>query len=130
MRASSTIGLDDSSAIEANALYRARVDVLRRPDVDRKILGVVVHGIGEQGVGSTLKSVVNEVFPLIRKRIDDQASLAVKPLDEGDPAEVTIWFRDRVANQVYELRFLEVWWAQAFEPVSLINFLVGLFGLP
>lgn len=104
---------------------------LQRPGVDRKILGLVVHGIGEQPRGWSLKHMVNGFLPLIRCRIDPNASLAAKPMDEGGPAEVFIWFRDQSRNEVYELRFIEVWWAQTFGPLSLGDFIAGLwdFGL-
>lgn len=114
----------------AQAAARARP--LRRVDVDHRLLGLVVHGIGEQPIGSTLKHVVNEFLPLIRARLDPEASVAAKPLDEGDPAEAYIWFRVRKREEgqekgeSYELRFFEVWWARAFLPPSFGEFVLGL----
>ena len=118
-------------SIQSQAAARARP--LQRPGVDHKLLGLVVHGIGEQAIGSTLKHFANGFLPLIRARIDPEASIAAKPLDEGDPAEVRIWFRKKAENEnandeVYEIRFFEVWWAQAFDPPSLGGFISGLLG--
>jgi hypothetical protein len=109
---------------EADALGHA----LGRPGVDHKLLGLVVHGIGEQPVGSTVKQVAWEFLPLARG-IDQEATIAAKPVDEGDPAEVRIRFHGP-NQELYELRFLEVWWAQAFEPPSFGAFLKGLWDFP
>ena len=106
---------------EADALGHA----LERPGVDHKLLGLVVHGIGEEPVGSTVKHMAKEFLPLARG-IDQEATIAAKPVDEGDPAEVRIRFRGP-NQELYELRFLEVWWAQAFEPPSFGAFLKGLW---
>jgi hypothetical protein len=113
---------------EAEIKFRAQLDALRRPRVDRKIIGIVIHGMGEQAVGFTLKQMINEFLRLVRRRIDCQASVSVKPVDEGDPAEGYIWFQDPATRDVYELRFLEVWFAKAFEPISLGSFIGGLVG--
>jgi len=113
---------------EAAAQAVAQVSPFQRPDVDRKFLGLVVHGTGDQPVGSMLRHVASEFLPLIRKRFDPKAGIAAKPLDEGDPAEVRIWFRDRTKDEVYELRFVEVWWSHAFEAISLGGFIAGLWG--
>jgi hypothetical protein len=109
---------------KAEAMQTRRLE-LQRPDVDRKLLGLVVHGIGEQPRGWSLKHMANEFLPLIRSRIDPLASLAAKPMDEDGPAEVFIWFRDQIRNEVYELRFIEVWWSHTFVPLSLGDFISG-----
>jgi hypothetical protein len=116
-------------APEAEALAKAQAEraTLQDPRVHRKAIGLVVHGIGEQPIGFSLEHVAEQFLPLIRARIDRQASLSVKPLDEGDPAEVFLWFRDSKQNCVWELRFLEVWWAKAFNPPSLGEFIFGLW---
>ena len=98
-----------------------------RPDADHKFLGLVVHGTGEQPHGDMLRHVAREFLPLIRRRIDYRAGIAAKPLDEGEPAEVWIWFRHK--NEMYELHFLEVWWSHAFERIPLGAFIKGLWGL-
>lgn len=113
---------------EAAAQAAAQIRPFQRPDVHRKLLGLVVHGTGGPRLGSMLRCVAEEFLPLVRKRLDPEAGIAAKPLDEGDPAEVSIWFRDPAKREVYELRFLEVWWAQAFEALSLGGFIAGLWG--
>lgn len=107
----------------------AQIRPFQRPDVHRKFLGLVVHGTGGPRPGSMLRHVAEQFLPLIRrKRLDPEAGIAAKPLDEGDPAEVWIWLREPATGEVYELRFLEVWWAHAFEPLSLGGFIAGLWG--
>ena len=96
-----------------------------RPHTDHRVLGLVVHGTGEQPHGDMLRHAAREFLPLIRDRIDDKASIAAKPLDEGEPAEVWIWFR--YLGEMYELRFLEVWWSHAFERIPLGPFIAGLW---
>jgi len=97
-----------------------------RPHTDHRFLGLVVHGTGEQPHGDMLRHAAREFLPLIRNRIDDKASIAAKLLDEGEPAEVWIWFR--YLGEMYELRFLEVWWSHAFERIPLGPFIAGLWG--
>jgi hypothetical protein len=97
---------------------------LERREVDHRILGLAVHGIGNQKVGGTVEDVVGAIYPLVRT-IDPAASVAVKPLDEGDPAEARIWFSHK--GERYELRCFEVWWAQAFQAPSFGQFFSGVF---
>jgi|FLYL01.1.fsa_nt_gi hypothetical protein len=77
---------------KAEAFLAAQRLPVERDDVDHRVLGLVIHGIGQQSSGSTLRHVVQALYPLIRARLDSKASLAIKPLDEGDPAEGQIWF--------------------------------------
>lgn len=101
----------------------------------RRSVGLVVHGVGEQPLGSALRHVANEFLPLIRARIDPRAGIAVSPLDGPGPAEVRIWF-DVQANaggddgpalppERWEVRFVEVWWARSFGPPTLGDMLGG-----
>jgi len=120
---------------EVQALVDGREQTLNRPRVDRTSIGVVVHGIGEQTVGFTLKTIVSEFLKLLRRtEIDRDASIAATPIDEGDPHEVKLWFKacDQRDNTeyVYELKFIEVWWAKGFQPIGVGRFVlvsVGVF---
>jgi len=112
----------------AQAQAAARISPLERRKVDHKLLGLVIHGAGEEPIGSMLKHVMREFFPLIRARIDKEAGIATKPVDEGDPAEVRIWFRDKNSREKYELRVFEVWWTRAFQPPAFGECVLGLLG--
>jgi hypothetical protein len=119
---------------ETQALVQGRAQALSRPRVDRTCIGIVVHGIGEQPVGFTLKTIVSEFLRLLRgTAIDRDASIAATPLDEGDPHEVKLWFkavdkRDE-KEYVYELRFIEVWWAKGFQPIGVGRFVLISLGV-
>ncbi len=84
--------------------------------VDRRIYGIVVHGIGDQKPGSTLKHVVNEFLPLVHL-FDPHAGIDAKPDDDPGTAEVRIRFTEDGKRS--ELYFREAWWARAFEPPPL-----------
>lgn len=102
----------------------------------RKILGLVVHGVGEQTAGSTLRSVVNGFYPLIRKRIDENAGIDVRPRDDKELPQVRISFRKWAKEEdkgktdkphdSFELVVREVHWAQAFVPPSFGGLASGL----
>lgn len=99
-----------------------------------KILGLVVHGVGEQSAGSTLRSFVKDFYPLIRKRIDPEAGIDVTPLDEEGLPQVRISFRTwlddaKTQSERYELIAREVHWAKAFAPPSLGGLLAGVTAL-
>lgn len=96
------------------------------PTVEHKILGLVVHGVGEQTAASTLRSFVKDFYPLIRKRIDPEAGIDVTPLDDEGLPQVTISFRNEARDHRYELRVREVHWAKAFAPPSLGGLLAGV----
>ncbi|MEX2157989.1 MAG: hypothetical protein WEB04_01150 [Dehalococcoidia bacterium] len=99
------------------------------PKVQHKILGLVVHGVGEQSAGSTLRSFVKDFYPLIRKRIDPKAGIDVTPLDDEGLPKVTISFRNEARDHRYELIVREVHWAKAFAPPSLGGLLAGMITL-
>jgi hypothetical protein len=114
-----------------DALQVAATRPLVHPDIDHRILGLVVHGIGEQKVGGTLHDVVQHFLPFIRNTgIDPHASVSARPLDEGDPSEVVIQFTDRRSGsrkgKRYEMRIMEVWWANTFSPPTFGKFVTGL----
>jgi hypothetical protein len=102
--------------------------------IHHKVLGLVVHGIGEQKLGWTLKDVLGGFLPLVR-RIDPTAGVDAKPLDEGDPSDVAIRFggtpQGGASGKIegYELRFTEVWWARTFEPPSIYEMVFSVLGL-
>lgn len=99
------------------------------PTVQHKILGLVVHGVGEQRPGATLRSVVTDFFPLIRNRIDDRAGIDVSPTDDEGPPQVTISFRNEARDHRYELRVREVHWARAFVAPSFGGLAAGMMKL-
>lgn len=124
--------------IEAPANQTAAAE--SRTPIKHRVLGLAVHGIGQQKLGTTLKYVLSELLPLLRN-IDRDCGVSARPLDEGDPAEVVIRFRGKSAStsrvEGYELRFREVWWANTFEPpavtemaFSMPQLAVGLAGDP
>ena len=86
--------------------------------------GLVVHGIGEQGRGSTLKDVGAALADLIRcSGLDPEATLHVAPAEECGPAWAEISLR-----QGHTIRLEEVWWARSFQPPSVrraLGFWVG-----
>jgi len=93
-----------------------------------KSLAFVVHGIGEQAKGSTLKHVVEGFRPLLQQRLGiEDVVVKATPLDDSGAAEVTFDFHHGETDQKthYELRFVEVWWAKAFAPPSLGPLLIG-----
>ena len=121
----------------------------------RKILGLVVHGIGDQKPGSTLRSFMKDFFPLsvpaftrrpqppqqqMRQKWRQQrqqpwrrrgrgSRMDVNPLDDNEKPEVTITFsvsRPDAPHVRYQLIVREVHWAQAFAPPSLGGLLSGL----
>jgi hypothetical protein len=109
---------------DARAESVAEQRPLERREVDHRLLGLAVHGIGSQKVGGTVEDIVGAIYPLVRT-FDPKASVAVKPLDEGDPSEARIWFTAN--DETYEIRCFEVWWADAFQPPSFGQFVSGLF---
>ena len=94
-----------------------------------KILGLIVHGVGEQSAGSTLRSVVKDFYPLIRARIDPKAGIDVRPLDDAAPPEVRISFRNAKPDERWELVVREVHWAKAFAPPSFGGLIAGVLEL-
>jgi hypothetical protein len=120
--------MNDTAVADNLAAQAQSISPFERRRVDHKLLGLVIHGAGEEPIGSMLKHVIREFFPLIRARIDKEAGIATKPVDEGDPAEVRIWFRDRNSRERYELRVFEVWWTQAFQPPAFGECVLGLLG--
>ena len=84
----------------------------------RRYVGLVVHGIGEQDKGSTLKYVGAALAGLVRRTgLDRQAELHVSPEEEPGPA----WAEIRVKHKgdAHTIRLDEVWWARAFDPPSV-----------
>ncbi len=102
-------------------------------NAEHRIVGLVVHGVGEQTAGSTLRSVVKNFFPLIRARIDcEHAGIDVKPLDDEGTPQVRISFRrwlNATSYDRYELLVHEVHWAQVFRPPSFGGLAAGLVKL-
>ncbi len=100
---------------------------------EHKILGLVVHGVGEQTVGSTLRCVVSDFFPLIHNCVDSQsAGLDVAPLDDAGTPQVRLSFRkwlDGQRYERYEVLVREVNWARAFAAPSFGNVAGGLWKL-
>jgi hypothetical protein len=100
-----------------------------RTPIDHRVLGLAIHGIGQQKLGTTLKYVLSEMLPLVRQ-IDRGAGVSARPLDEGDPAEVVIRFRGTSTKtskvEGYELKFKEVWWANTFEPPAVTDMLFSM----
>ena len=96
--------------------------------VTHKILGLVVHGVGEQTRGSTLRSFVQNFFPFIRTRSDvEKAGIDVRPIDDKQLPQVRLSF---VRNsERYEILVQEVHWAEAFVAPSLSGVLGGVFEL-
>jgi hypothetical protein len=97
--------------------------------IDHRVLGLAIHGIGQQKLGTTLKYVLSEMLPLVRQ-IDRGAGVSARPLDEGDPAEVVIRFRGTSTKtskvEGYELKFKEVWWANTFEPPAVTEMVFSM----
>jgi hypothetical protein len=97
--------------------------------IDHRVLGLAIHGIGQQKLGTTLKYVLSEMLPLVRQ-IDKNAGVSARPLDEGDPAEVVIRFRGASTKtsrvEGYELKFKEVWWANTFEPPAVTDMVFSM----
>jgi hypothetical protein len=94
------------------------------PDnVKHRSIGLVVHGIGEQPQGSTLQQVASEFLPLARHRFND-VGIALTPLDDPAPHEARIWFKE-AGGEKTEIRFLEVWYADCFNAISMGNFITG-----
>ena len=91
-----------------------------------RYVGLVVHGIGEQERGSTLKDVGAALADLIRcSGLDREATLHVAPAEESGPAWAEISLR-----QGHTIRLEEVWWARSFQPPSVqraLRFWLGTF---
>jgi hypothetical protein len=80
-----------------------------------RYVGLVVHGVGEQERGSTLKQVGAALADLVRRSgLDPEAQLRVSPAQEPDPAWAEISLR-----QGHVIRLEEVWWARSFQPPSV-----------
>jgi hypothetical protein len=80
-----------------------------------RYVGLVVHGIGEQERGSTLKDVGAALADLVRcSGLDREATLHVAPAEEPGPAWAEISLR-----QGHTIRLEEVWWARSFQPPSV-----------
>ncbi len=94
-----------------------------QPPTTHRILGLVVHGVGEEKRGSTLHCVVEEFFPLIRRSIDPlTAGIDVVPVDDARLPQVRLSFRARPGDRAslkYEIVVREVHWADAFAPPSV-----------
>jgi hypothetical protein len=93
------------------------------------VLGLAVHGIGQQLLGQTLKHVLSGFLPLVRL-VDGQAGISARPLDKGDPSDVVLRFRGHShitsKTEGYEITFKEVWWASTFEPPSIWEMVAGV----
>ena len=102
---------------------------VQAPAREHRVLGLVVHGIGQQSLGATLKHVLEGFLPLVRL-IDPGAGISARPLDRGDPTDVMIRFRGASQKtsriEGYEMRFKEVWWASTFEPPSIGEMVAGV----
>jgi len=89
-----------------------------------RYVGLVVHGIGEQERGSTLKQVGAALVDLVRRSgLDPAAALRVAPADEPGSAWAEI-----ALGQGHVIRLEEVWWARSFQPPSVqrtLSFWVG-----
>jgi hypothetical protein len=89
-----------------------------------RYVGLVVHGIGEQERGSTLKQVGAALADLVRRSgLDPKARLRVSPAQDPDPAWAEISLR-----RGHTIRLEEVWWARSFQPPSVqraLGFWVG-----
>ena len=89
-----------------------------------RYVGLVVHGIGEQERGSTLKQVGAALVDLVRRSgLDPDAVLRVAPAQDPEPAWAEISLR-----QGHTIRLEEVWWARSFQPPSVqraLGFWVG-----
>ena len=80
-----------------------------------RYVGLVVHGIGEQERGSTLKQVGAALADLVRcSGLDPEATLRVAPAQEPGPAWAEISVRGG-----HTIRLEEVWWARSFQPPSV-----------
>jgi len=80
-----------------------------------RYVGLVVHGIGEQERGSTLKQVGAALADLVRHSgLDPEAALHVAPAGKPGPAWAEISLR-----QGHVIRLEEVWWARSFQPPSV-----------
>ena len=102
-------------------------------NAEHRIVGLVVHGAGALTAGSTLRSVVENFFPLIRARIDSEhAGIDVKPLDDEGTPVVRLSFRkwlSATSYDRYELVVHEVHWSQVFQPPSFGGLTAGLVKL-
>ena len=127
-----TLSRDLPSTPQARAATAADIEEAAASELHEgtkhRSLAVVVHGIGDHPRGAALRSVVKDLRPLIQARLDEGVLIAASPLDNPGPAEVTFSFTCQDENQVthfYELRFVEVWWQQAFLPPRLGPLLAG-----
>jgi hypothetical protein len=107
-------------------------EAVRPTHVHRSVV-LAVHGVGEQTKGSELKLMTAAFLPLIRKRLDPEAIVTTRPLDDPGPAGATISFKDaepasseQREPRSYEIRFIEVWWQAAFNAPGLGEFILGL----
>ena len=102
---------------------------LQSPPIEHRVVGLAVHGIGEQPLGNTLKHVLSGFLPLVRL-IDPEAGISARPLDKGDPSDVVIRFRGQSQKtgklEGYEITFKEAWWATTFEPPSIWEIVAGV----
>jgi hypothetical protein len=89
-----------------------------------RYIGLVVHGIGEQERGSTLKQVGAALADLVRRSgLDPEAQLRVSPAQDPELAWAEISLR-----RGHTIRLEEVWWARSFQPPSVrraLGFWVG-----
>ena len=88
-----------------------------------RYVGLVVHGIGEQERGSTLKQVGAALADLVRRSgLDPEAALRVAPaqdfgeLSRADPGPA---WAEIALGQGHVIRLEEVWWARSFQPPSV-----------
>ena len=105
-----------------------------------RYVGLVVHGIGEQERGSTLKQVGTALADLARRSgLDPEAALRVAPaqdfgglsradfgeLSRADPGPA---WAEIALGPGHVIRLEEVWWARSFQPPSVqraLSFWVG-----
>jgi hypothetical protein len=79
---------------------------------------LVVHGIGEQKKGDTIKIVVKHFYEfLVKSRLRAKPQVAATP--EGAPGPVRATLDFHVQGQHHELEFTEIWWAHSFDPPPL-----------
>ena len=80
--------------------------------------GLVVHGIGEQQKGDTIKIVVKHFYEfIVKSRLGAKPRVAATP--EGVPGPVRATLDFHAQGQHYLLEFAEIWWARSFHPPPL-----------
>ena len=91
-----------------------------------RYVGLVIHGMGEQEKGSTLKEVGAPLAELIRRSgLDPKVALSVTPDGDTGPARAEI-----TLSGGHTISLEEVWWARSFRPPSIrrvLSFWVGFW---